>query len=54
MLQQMQLKQKIVRNLSNESVGLFGLLKLLKDPEVQNVLRFVNSFLQVTAERKNQ
>jgi uncharacterized protein YjgD (DUF1641 family) len=39
---------------SKESVGLFSLLKMLKDPEVQNVLRFVNSFLQVTAERKNQ
>ncbi len=39
---------------SNESVGIFGVLKLLKDPEVQNILRFVNAFLQVTAERKNQ
>ncbi|KGR77862.1 hypothetical protein CD29_13300 [Ureibacillus manganicus DSM 26584] len=39
---------------SSEAVGIFGVLKLLKDPEVQNVLRFVNAFLQVTAERKNQ
>ncbi|CAM5205994.1 putative protein YjgD OS=Ureibacillus acetophenoni OX=614649 GN=SAMN05877842_11174 PE=4 SV=1 [Ureibacillus acetophenoni] len=39
---------------TNEAVGIFGLLKLLKDPEVQNVLRFVNAFLQVSAERKNQ
>ncbi|HWL22825.1 MAG TPA: DUF1641 domain-containing protein [Ureibacillus sp.] len=39
---------------SNEAVGLFGVLKLLKDPEVQNMLRFANAFLQVTAERKNQ
>lgn len=39
---------------TNEAVGLFGVLRLLKDPEVQNVLRFVNAFLQVTAERKNQ
>ncbi len=39
---------------SNESVGIFGVLKLLKDPEVQNLLRFVNAFLQVSAERKNQ
>ncbi|RKJ60501.1 DUF1641 domain-containing protein [Butyricicoccus sp. 1XD8-22] len=39
---------------SNESIGLFGMLKLLKDPEVQKVLRFVNAFVEVSAERKNQ
>ena len=37
---------------SNETVGLFGLLKMLKDPQVQGVLRFANAFLQVSAERK--
>lgn len=39
---------------SNEAIGLFGLLKLLKDPEAQKLFRFANAFLQVTAERKNQ
>ena len=37
---------------SNETVGVFGLLKMLKDPQVQGVLRFANAFLQVSAERK--
>lgn len=39
---------------SKEAIGLFGVLKLLKDPEVQKLLRFANAFLEVSAERKNQ
>ncbi|NLY78866.1 MAG: DUF1641 domain-containing protein [Lysinibacillus sp.] len=39
---------------STEVIGLFGVLKMLKDPEVQKLLRFANAFLQVSAERKNQ
>lgn len=37
---------------SQEVIGLFGLVKMLKDPQVQNVFRFVNAFLQVSSERK--
>lgn len=37
---------------SNESIGVFGLMKMLKDPQVQGVLRFANAFLQVSAEQK--
>ncbi|MFS0823209.1 DUF1641 domain-containing protein [Bacillus sp. 1P02SD] len=37
---------------SNEVIGLFGVLKLLKDPEAQKMLRFVSAFLEVQAERK--
>ncbi|MBM7609793.1 uncharacterized protein YjgD (DUF1641 family) [Lysinibacillus composti] len=37
---------------TNETVGIFGLLKLLKDPETQKVLRFANAFLAVQSERK--
>lgn len=37
---------------TTESVGLFGLLKLLKDPEAQKLLRFANAFLEIQAERK--
>ncbi|KOY84171.1 DUF1641 domain-containing protein [Lysinibacillus macroides] len=37
---------------SQEVIGLFGLMKMLKDPQVQNIFRFVNAFLQVNAERK--
>ncbi|QAY67627.1 DUF1641 domain-containing protein [Paenibacillus protaetiae] len=36
------------------TVGLFGMLKMLKDPEVQKTLRFAQSFLNVLAERKQQ
>ena len=39
---------------SNETVGLFGLIKMLKDPQVQSVFRFVNAFLQVSAEKANK
>lgn len=36
----------------NEAIGIFGLLKLLKDPEAQKLLRFANAFLEIQAERK--
>lgn len=34
------------------TVGLFGILKMLKDPQVQKTLRFAQAFLNVLAERK--
>ncbi|GLX69675.1 DUF1641 domain-containing protein [Paenibacillus glycanilyticus] len=37
----------------NSTIGLFGILKMLKDPQVQATLRFAQSFLNVLAERKN-
>lgn len=39
---------------SNEVIGLFGLLKLLKDPQAQKMFRFVNVYLQISAERNNK
>lgn len=36
------------------SIGLFGLLKMLKDPQVQKTLRFAQAFLEVLAEKKQQ
>lgn len=36
---------------SNEVIGLFGLLKMLKDPEAQKLFRFVNAYLQVAGEK---
>ncbi|MDN4495176.1 DUF1641 domain-containing protein [Ureibacillus aquaedulcis] len=39
---------------TNETIGLFGLLKLLKDPEAQKLFRFANAFLEIQAERKIQ
>lgn len=39
---------------SNEVIGLFGLLKMIKDPQAQKLFRFVNAYLQVAAERENQ
>ncbi|MCU9612528.1 DUF1641 domain-containing protein [Caldibacillus lycopersici] len=39
---------------SNEAVGIFGLLKMLKDPQAQKLFRFVNAYLQVVAERGNK
>lgn len=35
---------------SEEVIGIFGLLKLMKDPQTQKVFRFLNAYLQVTAE----
>lgn len=39
---------------STEIIGLFGLLKLLKDPQAQKMFRFVNAYLQISAERNNK
>ncbi|MCI2255221.1 DUF1641 domain-containing protein [Domibacillus sp. PGB-M46] len=39
---------------SNEVIGLFGLMKMLKDPQAQKLFRFANAFLQVSNERANQ
>ncbi|MBN2980881.1 MULTISPECIES: DUF1641 domain-containing protein [Cohnella] len=36
------------------TIGLFGLLKLLKDPQVQKSFRFAQAFLSVLAERQQQ
>ncbi|TXK84414.1 DUF1641 domain-containing protein, partial [Paenibacillus sp. N3.4] len=38
---------------AGSTVGLFAMLKMLKDPEVQKTLRFAQAFLNVLAERKN-
>lgn len=40
-------------DVSHEQVGLFGILKLLKDPQVQSIFRFANAFLEVSKENKN-
>lgn len=39
---------------SNEIIGIFGLLRLLKDPQAQKLFRFVQAYLQVAAEREQQ
>ncbi|PLS02507.1 DUF1641 domain-containing protein [Neobacillus cucumis] len=36
---------------SNEVIGLFGILKMLKDPQAQKLFRFINAYLEVSAER---
>ncbi|MEK3798245.1 DUF1641 domain-containing protein [Peribacillus sp. FSL H8-0477] len=39
---------------STESIGLFGLMKMMKDPQAQKMFRFMNAFLQVNAENNNK
>ncbi|AJY74651.1 DUF1641 domain-containing protein [Paenibacillus beijingensis] len=36
------------------TIGLFGLLKLLKDPNVQKSLRFTQAFLEALGEKQNK
>ena len=38
---------------SSEVIGLFGLLKMIKDPQVQKLFRFVNAYLQIAGERSS-
>ncbi|GGG71480.1 DUF1641 domain-containing protein [Paenibacillus radicis (ex Gao et al. 2016)] len=37
---------------ASATIGLFGLLKMLKDPQVQSSFRFAQAFLTVLSERK--
>lgn len=39
---------------SNEVIGLFGLLKMLKDPQAQKLFRFIHAFLEISSEQKNR
>lgn len=37
---------------STETIGLFGMIRLIKEPQVQQLFRFANAFLQVNEEHK--
>ncbi len=37
---------------SNETIGLFGLLRMLKDPQAQKLFRFANSYLEIMNEKQ--
>ncbi|MGV3488711.1 MAG: DUF1641 domain-containing protein [Tuberibacillus sp.] len=37
---------------SHEAIGLFGLLRMIKDPQAQKLFRFLNAFLQVVNEKE--
>ncbi|MCP1093147.1 DUF1641 domain-containing protein [Bacillaceae bacterium OS4b] len=39
---------------NNDVIGLFGLLKMMKDPQAQKLFHFAQAFLEVSSERKNQ
>lgn len=39
---------------NNEVIGLFGLLKMIKDPQAQKLFRFLNAFLEISAERTSK
>lgn len=38
----------------SNTIGLFGILKMLKDPQVQKTLRFTQAFLGALADNKQQ
>lgn len=38
----------------NSTIGVFGLLRMMKDPQMQQAFRFMNAFLNVMDERKHQ
>lgn len=38
---------------SNETISLFGMMRMIKDPQVQKALRFMNAYLQVSGERQS-
>ncbi|WP_110928687.1 DUF1641 domain-containing protein [Bacillus massiliglaciei] len=36
---------------SNEVIGVFGLLRMMKDPQAQKLFRFLNAYLELNANR---
>ncbi|WJY28365.1 MULTISPECIES: DUF1641 domain-containing protein [Sporosarcina] len=36
---------------NTETIGLFGLMKMIKDPEAQRIFRFLNAYLEVAGQR---
>lgn len=38
---------------SDEVIGIFGLIKMLKDPQAQKMFRFVDAYLKVSAKRND-
>ncbi|KAB7669398.1 DUF1641 domain-containing protein [Bacillus sp. B1-b2] len=38
---------------SNETIGIFGLMRMMKDPQAQKLFRFLQSYLQIMSEREN-
>ena len=53
-LAQTAIEAKDLAEKSDKTIGLFGMLGMLKDPQVQSVLRFADSFLQVSAKHKSK
>lgn len=41
-------------NESSETISLFAMMRMIKDPQVQKMLRFMNAYLQVSGERNPQ
>ena len=39
---------------STEVIGLFGMLKMLKDPQAQKLFRFMRSYLDILSERESE
>lgn len=39
---------------SRETIGVFGMLKMMKDPQVQKLFRFMNAYLEVTNEQESK
>ncbi|MDR4924704.1 DUF1641 domain-containing protein [Peribacillus simplex] len=39
---------------NHDVIGLFGLLRMMKDPQAQKLFRFAQAFLEVSSERKKQ
>ena len=39
---------------SEETIGLFGLLRLLKDPQAQKLFRFVQAYLKIVSENEHK
>jgi uncharacterized protein YjgD (DUF1641 family) len=38
---------------NNDVIGLFGLLRMMKDPQAQKLFRFASAFLEISAERNS-
>ena len=48
------IEAKDLASKSSETIGLFGLMKMIKDPEAQRVFRFLNAYLEIAGQRTHK
>lgn len=47
------IEAKDLASKNTETIGLFGLMKMIKDPEAQRIFRFLSAYLEISGQRNH-